>query len=367
MTDTSRARRALLATLMLAALATAGWLAWRAWQERTGTVPEAAQAAAAPSVTGDRAAPGSAPPVGTATRARGPRAPLPPLEAPFDSVFADLSRRAKAGDAQAACRLAAEFDLCERRRQRLAQLQASIQAIASTPTGGSRGPRTPDAQRRMQDRRQRMLADFGLQSDALLRDLEQCARVPPATPAQRTAWWRAAALGGHLPSLTQYAVGNGFRWREMLQNLPALQTYRVEAEALARRAAAAGDVQATLALAHAYASSNQDNARRSMLAQVVQPDDAEALAMYRRVAAQRAGDERPVAKTMLRSLERSIRTLQSDMTDAQQRDAAALAARFDREWQPPATRGALPPAAATRGAVGDLNRAECAVDSRVSR
>src|SRR3546814_1639591 len=52
--------------------------------------------------------------------------------------------------------------------------------------------------------------------------------------------------------MTHYAIGSGFKSDNTLQDLAALGIYRREAETMARRAAAAGDPLALMALISAY-------------------------------------------------------------------------------------------------------------------
>src|SRR3546814_15998246 len=75
-----------------------------------------------------------------------------------------------------------------------------------------------------------------------------CEGVPIASPQVRMQHWRTAALGGHVPAMTHYAIGSGFRSDNTLQDLAALGIYRREAETMARAAAAAGDPLALMAL-----------------------------------------------------------------------------------------------------------------------
>ena len=83
--------------------------------------------------------------------------------------------------------------------------------------------------------------------------------------------------------MRHYANGNAFRFDDMLDALPELARYRTEAESMAMRAANAGDLGMTYALAMGYAA-GAEGGRRSFLAQVVQPDEARALALFRRLA-----------------------------------------------------------------------------------
>ncbi len=65
-------------------------------------------------------------------------------------------------------------------------------------------------------------------------------------------YWRSAALGGNVAAMRHYAVGNAFRMNDTLDNLDALRVYRSEAEAIAQRAVAAGDLITAMTLANAY-------------------------------------------------------------------------------------------------------------------
>src|SRR3546814_6138550 len=79
-----------------------------------------------------------------------------------------------------------------------------------------------------------------------------CEGVPIASPQVRMQHWRTDALGGHVPAMTHYAIGSGFKSDNTLQDLAALGIYRREAETMARRAAAARDPLALMALLSAY-------------------------------------------------------------------------------------------------------------------
>src|SRR3546814_14540228 len=75
-----------------------------------------------------------------------------------------------------------------------------------------------------------------------------CEGVPIASPQVRMQHWRTAALGGHVPAMTHYAIGSGFKSDHTLQDLVSIGIYRREAEPMARRAAAAGHPRARMAL-----------------------------------------------------------------------------------------------------------------------
>lgn len=302
-----------------AALAGLGWWALRAR-------PEPAQAAvAAP----DTVAPAASTPAVSALPAS--TAPLPAQDTPLRLVFDDLKRRAGNGDARAACRLAAELEQCERVRLQLAQFDDMTSQQQRMLEGMD-----PARRARMQESMQRTTLARGQQ---LLQESERCDGVPAMSPAQRAELWRDAALGGSLPALAQYAVGNAFRTRDTLQVLPQLQTYRNEAEALALQAAERGSLKATLALAGAY-SPQRDTGRRTYLAQVVAPDPSKSLALYLRAqqalastqSAQSAPAQPPMQRFRAATLQRNIDWLRGNMSDAQIAQADALARQWQQDW-----------------------------------
>jgi hypothetical protein len=198
--------------------------------------------------------------------------PLPPLDAPLASIIDALRQRANAGDARAACRLAAELRKCELVDVQLAfaqhleqQRQTSEQPDSAPGSGRGRGRR-----------------DDGQFADAQYRNAlaasEHCKGVAQSSPTEQFRYWRQAALQGHIPSMTMYASGNAFRLRNSLSQLQDLEIYRHEAEAIARRAAFAGDTEALLALSMAYAPQHEQM-QPSLLAQATGTNPVEELAM----------------------------------------------------------------------------------------
>lgn len=153
------------------------------------------------------------------------------------------------------------------------------------------------------------------------------------------------ALGGSLPALTQYAVGNAFRVRDTLQVLPQLQVYRQEAEYLALQAAERGSLQAIIALAGAY-SPSRDVGDQTYLAQVVSADPGKALALYLRArAALTAQGATKIQPLRLTFIGHSIETLRRQMDPAQIARAETQAERWRQQWADPvdvATVGSSP-------------------------
>ena len=119
---------ALLALLVLPVVAGLGWWGGRASlpaPEKTADTGPVADAVLASSGV-------SAPPSrdADAPRPRRPDAPLPDLATPLRDTWQDLKQHADAGDAGAACRLAAELEFCDGIRQRLDSASASLHAAA---------------------------------------------------------------------------------------------------------------------------------------------------------------------------------------------------------------------------------------------
>ncbi|SEM39875.1 hypothetical protein SAMN05428989_3741 [Pseudoxanthomonas sp. GM95] len=312
--------------IALGVLACAGIAAGVWWWQR-GQAPSAAPVVA----TGVAVAPAvSAPKVASLGAAQ---TPLPDDGTPLRLVFDGLKQRANGGDARAACRLAAELEKCERVRTQLAQFDDQLgfqQERMERETD-------PQQRARMQQGMDRFTGGRGQQ---LLQDSEQCDGAPYVSPAERATLWRAAALGGSLPALTQYAVGNAFRTRDTLDLLPQLQVYRNEAESLALQAAQRGSLKATLALAAAY-SPNRDTGRRTYLAQVVNSDAGKSLAFY--LQAQSAftaqGNASGTPPMRLGFVNRNIDALRKTLSADQIAQAEAQAGQLKQGWTAQDTTG----------------------------
>jgi len=209
-------------------------------------------------------------------------APLPALDVPLRLTVADLQRRADAGEAKAACRLAAEWSYCRRLRSQLDETDRML--LQRSAMRANMASRVADEKQlsQIQAGMKARLASIEARAEELITESAHCEGVPEAGPQAIARQWRVAAIGGHVPSMTHYAVGNAFRINETLQNLEALALYRREAEALASRAADMGDYNAAIALAAAYSPLNQ-GANRTYLAQVVKPDGVRSLSLYLRV------------------------------------------------------------------------------------
>ncbi len=275
-------------------------------------------------------------------------APLPALETPLRDALAMLRQRADAGDPNAACRLAAEFEYCHQIRYRLVAasevLQQQEQLRSNTGSGLS------------EETRQNMRDMMAANSERLLKESEHCEGVALSTAAERVRYWRQAALGGNTPALRHYAVGNAFRLNETLENLDALAVYRREAEALAWRGTASGDLHTAFALASAL-SPQRNELRRYFLAQAVRPDKVKALALYLHL--KRQLESAPAALGGLRSqVEQQSGELLAELDAPAQARARELAAGYARDWTPSSREPFAIPSPGARG-TPDAARAEC--------
>ena len=272
---------------------------------------------------------------------------LPALETPLRQSIEDLRERAAQGDALAACRIAAEYEWCERSRQRQTMSARRLEALRTTPPQAA-----PDAARA--SRRLEQATRFAAEAEQAYR--LHCEGAPVLGAAERAGYWRQAALQGHLPSMRHYANGNAFRFDDILDALPELTRYRAEAESMALRAANAGDMAMTYALAMGYAA-GADGGRRSFLAQAVQPDEARALVLFRRLSEAPGFAGIPPRHPVRRAVGANLPGLSTIVDSA----AQAQAARAMGDYRP--VPGASPigtmPRAFENGGLGDAERQAC--------
>ncbi|ALN91198.1 hypothetical protein [Lysobacter gummosus] len=198
--------------------------------------------------------------------------PLPSVDTPLRLILPELQRRA-ANEPAAACRLAAEMEYCDSLRQRLAGAESGVDNFERQLE------RMPQDTPQQREQRKRMADSYQNMTDKLLTQSEHCADVPTLSAEQRAGYWRRAALAGHPAAMRHYASGNAFRQQQLLDSLPALATYRGEAESIARTAAMRGDARMLASLAYAY-SPRRDSMRRNFLGQAVKSDPVESLSLF---------------------------------------------------------------------------------------
>ncbi|CAD0356699.1 hypothetical protein LYZ86_09005 [Xanthomonas hortorum pv. cynarae] len=326
---------AIAAVIAIAIVVTCvGWLRWHRSDRSIEAVPLRAPSAVMP---GRQAKPAVA------------SAPLPPADTPLRQVFDELSRRAEQGDPAAACRLAIELERCDGIQQQLATYdelvwrakRARERKLVTTNEGGNF-----DAWNKMLD---------GM-AMGLVKTADRCEGIRQVSVAERVALWRQGALAGNPGALAHYAAGNAFRRRDMLELLPELQRYRKEAETLALQAASRGDLQTSLALAAAY-SPRRDNGERFFLAQVVKPDLARSLALYRRGSQQLPATASPRSREVI---DDNIAWLQQHATASDLTRADALGTEWAGTWSATPMPESARVMVSENGGVGDIDPAQCA-------
>ncbi len=309
-------------TLVIAAAAVlcaggAGYLAGRGGQALPQTPSPAPDPAVAVADAPVDVAPGG-PAAGGPPQLQ-PDMPLPGADTPLLQIHDALVQRAAAGDARAACRLAAEHERCESSRQQLRAVDAQEAQVTRSLE------RQPAATELMQQRATQARNRLRGRRDSLAPVLANCEAVPPLSPTERTRYWRQAAVAGHLPAMRHYASGSAFRLHELMDALPALQVYRREAEPIAVRAATHGDVASMYALALAYASFD-DGRRRSFLAQSITPDLSRALGWFTALAQHPAIEALPDRHPVALNVARHLTELQAAATPDEAAQANRLAA-----------------------------------------
>lgn len=283
--------------------------------------------------------------------------PLPPVDMPLSAVIDDLKHRADRGEANAACRLAAEWTYCRGLQK---QLQGNEFMLRDQENRAVRITSGGDLKRMgvSAESLERGINYAQAQVDRSKSLLVHCAGVQAPRPDEVPRYWRRAALAGHLPSMRNYAVGNAFRREEFLDNLPALSVYRQEAVRIAKEAVGRGDVRSAIALAGAYSPLNARG--RTYLSQIVEPNAGEALALLYRIngVIGRNGQFR-VNENVGSELARGIEDLETIMSPQEIREAGERA-----EKAPPLVAGLRDLQGlntVTRGFVNDIPREECDV------
>lgn len=336
-----RAYRGFVASLLLIAAVGFGW-----WIGRTHSTTRPASDPAGADES--RATDGQTPP--STPRSAAPGAfplnrPLPDPQRPLREVLPDLRARADAGEPNAACRLAAEMEYCDRLATQLSNMSEAMRpANAQLPPGSQMAP---ELQAVMRQSQQAMSAG----AEHLLRESAHCEGVALVDASRRVRYWRSAALGGNVMAMRHYAVGNAFRMNETLENLDDLRVYRREAETFAQRAVAAGDLPTVMALAAARSPNRPF--RRYLLAQAVTPDRSQALALY--LYAQTLMGDDPRFSPSRTFVDQAVRNLEQDLDSTSV--ARARAQESDYQLRQPTL------AATVRGApfghTPDVQRQEC--------
>ena len=256
-------------------------------------------------------------------------AALPPPDVPLAQAHPTLETLARAGNAPAACRLAAEVEICGdlpvRRQDHDRWLAERGRALELVTMDGPAGAAT-DFERVFE-------AQLEHRTQLLDRFSRHCTGAPIATARESIANWRRAALLGHPTAVKQYASGRVFGWDGILETAPLLPRYRAEAESMLEQVARQGDLEATILLARAH--SPLPAQARSLLAQVVEPDGARALALYRHAYAAVAQVDSHDARTVGSDLSRYIDELEHALPPDARARAALVEADLRADWGDP--------------------------------
>ena len=340
------------AVLVLAALA---------WRHAGGDAgPQSAaggQGGAAAAQEAESAAAAAAPADGQPARSQPPATPppLPSLDMPLRLAVDGLRHRADAGDAAAACRLAAEFERCRALATRAEQVRPMDVFLETMAANADDPGHVERVQREIGER------DRAWRAAAI--ELEHCQGVQAPSPAERARYWRRAAMAGHVPAMRHYAIGNAFRLEDLMAAVPELETYRHEAEQVAVRAAAAGDLAMIHALAQAYLPRErgpewaQENFR-PFLAQVVEADARKALEWLYALQAHPDLRGLPASHPVREFPVEHVAGLEARLPADAIAAANGAASERARGWRPGQS-GPLRMTLYGNGGLGDVSREEC--------
>jgi hypothetical protein len=267
----------------------------------------------APATTDARAAPATSP----------ASLPLPPPGAPLAGMIDDLERRARAGDARAACRLAAEIGRCANVSRREAY---AAQAQHAPPPSG--GPQADPTQI------ERYVEFAARQQVELESDQALCAGVPQERLRGAAPWMLAAARGGNQAAMLAFTSG---LWPMLdpyaMRHAEVFAAYSREAERMALALVESGSPEMMRSLGMAYAAGNPG----SPLGAVVDPDPVRGHALLRLLLEHRPSGAPPVPPrpagvgvTVARALpeQRAFETLDASLDPGQRAASDALFARL---------------------------------------
>ncbi len=241
----------------------------------------------------------------------------------------ELKRRAAEGEAAASCRLAAEYLHCSHLPSRRAAMDRWL-AQQHRTLG------LVDAQVDKQMISQRIDREMTLRQEGVDRIASHCKGVAVPDAAGMVKLWRRSALAGNPAAMKQYSSGNAFRWSNTMETLPELATYKQEGERIATVASQRGDFDMLLALAAGYMTSNDGS--RPLIAQLLKPDGARSLALYRHIDAAlvRAGNSQ---ERVGREVRDRIESLELTLSREELVRADAITRTELNRWNAPTIRG----------------------------
>ncbi|MCE4364692.1 hypothetical protein [Xanthomonas hortorum] len=227
---------------------------------------------------------------------------------PARMSLSDLEMRSRRGDAVAACHVAAIYEQC----LLLLRQYDDVLAMIETKNQGAAG-----------------------YFEALRSRSDYCAGIS-INASDAIDKWKNAAQEGNLNAMRGYVSGSAFLGiSDTSRYRTAFQAYSQLAEDFAWKLADQGDINAILALAHAYERGPTPAGPK--LSQVVKKDPTKALAIFyylENVPSQTP--TRSIAENRVRDLAlASIKTMESSLSAASIRASAIMTVDLQRRWTKP--------------------------------
>ena len=161
-------------------------------------------------------------------------APLPPVDAPLGPHLDELRRRASAGDARAACRLAMQLDACARLPMFERFSDAVVAARATNPEANA-----PN--------------DSNARWDAQVAGLRKtCVGVVPLDGTEAFRWQMQAARAGQREMLFRAGSRPSLRSGEILEHVTEWREWRDSALRFLQQAVEAGDARAVMLIPESF-------------------------------------------------------------------------------------------------------------------
>lgn len=225
---------ALVAILVAAAWWVAGDRARVATERTAGATSDPAGEISTPE---GAAAVARAPAVSPAVVPAPPGTPLPAADVPLRDSFATLDALARAGDAHASCRAAAELRRCSYANEIARRRSTLDERLASLAAQLERSQKQPQEIERIERQMQRVEDEEARQRGLI----EHCAGSEPENKPSPSRYLLLPALRGHAPSRALYL--GYLPTRELLRD-PGLGTdYLANAPRLMRQGIEAGDLR----------------------------------------------------------------------------------------------------------------------------
>ncbi|WP_244667844.1 hypothetical protein [Xanthomonas sp. D-99] len=234
----------------------------------------------------------------------------PASNVPARMSLSDLEMRSRRGDAAAACHVAAIYEQC----LLLLRQYDDVLAMIETENRGAAG-----------------------YFEALRSRAEYCAGIS-INASDAIDKWKDAAKKGNLNAMRGYVSGSAFLGiSDAAKYRTAFHAYSQLAEGFAWKLADQGDVNAMLALAHAYESG--PTPAGPLLSQVVNKDPTKALAIFYYLDdVPSRTPTRSIAENRVRELAlTSIKAMESSLSAASIRASALMAGDLRRRWTKPLT------------------------------